>query len=503
MAVNDDVQQQAIATVIVAGPNSAYLFDKSGALSEQNGLRKRWGGNAAWVRAADPEDLLRMLKDAALSRAPCAVLLPIVPAGGDEMAMRREWREWRQAVARCAVLGRASIAVYAAVYACLGPAGARPVNLSSLEPGVGHAAGRVSLAYAVKALRDSATRRLPVPGILRERLALSVMDWAIEVSVLAALEDIANTPPLFLAGVLLVDAESTVPDMSAWLRWLTSRTGLSPALTAPRGTALPLPALEFDARNEGAMWTEAPAVQLRRLRRGGVWVGGSALVMALAAALLLSIPHARVQQELKRYAEDLRVYESLSADRMFEKCAALIQVKADHDELARSLGEGGFRSWIHHQTGAETTWRKLSDALSAYRMPQTALRLDSMAAFESGNARLLRESASRLLEPAAQLLRANPNLHVRIVGHTDATGGADKNSALSLARAQAVRDELIAMSGARTDQFHVMGRGSSQPAEDNATAAGRAQNRRVDITLTPLPSDGFPCSTLSKAGPVD
>ncbi|WP_313623405.1 OmpA family protein [Achromobacter sp.] len=496
--MNDEAPQQAVATVIVAGPNAAYLFEKPQQRATQEGLRKRWGGNAAWVLAENPEALLSMLQQASLDGARCAVLLPIVPAGNDEMTMRREWREWRQAVARCAVLGRSTVAVYAAVYACLGPATGHPVRLSS-APSRGHnAISRVTLRHAVQSLRDAAVRRPPAPGMLRERLALSVLDWATEAALLAALEDVANTPPLFLAGVYLVEAGVTIPNMSAWLRWLTSRTGLNPALAPPQTGALPLPHLEFDTAGEGIMWRDLVAKPPRTPPWPWARIGVGAAVTALAVVLLLSIPFWRIFQDIHRYAEDLQAYESLPAERMFEKCAALLQLRSDHDELARSLGEGGLRSWALHQAGAEVTSRKLSEAIAAYRMPQTALRLDSMAAFESGSARLVRASALRLLEPAAQLLRANRDLHVRIVGHADATGSAEKNSELSMARAQAVRDELIAMSGARPDQFYVSGRGSSQPAEDNITAAGRAQNRRVEITLTPLPSDGFACSTLDE-----
>ncbi|WMD20242.1 OmpA family protein [Achromobacter seleniivolatilans] len=491
------MQKRGVATVIVAGPAGAHLFGRPDESATQDLLQKRWGGSAAWVLAAEPEDLVRMLREASHDGAPCAVVLPLVPTGGDDMAMRREWREWRKAIARCSVQGNAPVPAYLAVYACLGPAGEHPVKLRSRISTGNHPESRINLRHAMQTLRMSAARRLPGPDMLRERLALSVLDWSAEAALLASMEEIASTPPLFLGGVFLVDAGTTLPNMSAWLRWLAARTGLNPMLPRPVGGALPLPPLSFDAKRPHAAWTERAAEKPRTPRWRGAGVAASVLTLVLATVFLLGVPYLRVKQDIDRFTEDLRVYESVPQDRMFDKCAALIQVRNDHDDLGTRLGQGGPKSWLHHQAGGESTWKSLSEAISAYRPPQTALRLDSMAVFESGNASLVRATAIRLLEPVAQLLRANPDLLVQVVGHTDATGTAEQNDALSLARAQAVRDELIAMSGAQPGRFYVVGRGSAQPSEDNATAAGRALNRRVEITLTAPPSSGFACGAFT------
>jgi len=72
--------------------------------------------------------------------------------------------------------------------------------------------------------------------------------------------------------------------------------------------------------------------------------------------------------------------------------------------------------------------------------------------------------------------------HVLIVGHTDSTGGDAINNPLSLERAQTVRD-FLATRGVPTARLEVAGRGSREPLADNATDAGRAKNRRVEIFL--------------------
>jgi outer membrane protein OmpA-like peptidoglycan-associated protein len=76
----------------------------------------------------------------------------------------------------------------------------------------------------------------------------------------------------------------------------------------------------------------------------------------------------------------------------------------------------------------------------------------------------------------------DPNMRVRIVGHTDSTGNDAINNPLSLDRAHSVRDYLAGRGVAPT-RVETEGRGSREPVADNGNDAGRAQNRRVEIFL--------------------
>lgn len=69
---------------------------------------------------------------------------------------------------------------------------------------------------------------------------------------------------------------------------------------------------------------------------------------------------------------------------------------------------------------------------------------------------------------------------IRIIGHTDSRGSEEYNQALSEKRAQAVADYLVGK-GVSPERLTVEGMGESQPVADNATAEGRAENRRVEI----------------------
>lgn len=86
------------------------------------------------------------------------------------------------------------------------------------------------------------------------------------------------------------------------------------------------------------------------------------------------------------------------------------------------------------------------------------------------------------LDAAADTLLANPDVTIRIDGHTDSIGTEEYNQGLSERRANAVADYLEAAGVAR-DRMTVAGFGESQPVASNDTAEGRALNRRVDIDL--------------------
>lgn len=89
------------------------------------------------------------------------------------------------------------------------------------------------------------------------------------------------------------------------------------------------------------------------------------------------------------------------------------------------------------------------------------------------------------LNAIAQNLLRYPNSRVEIVGHTDSDGEAAYNQSLSERRAAAVRD-VIASNGVPVSRLSAYGRGESQPVASNLTAAGKQQNRRVEIAIIPM-----------------
>ncbi len=109
------------------------------------------------------------------------------------------------------------------------------------------------------------------------------------------------------------------------------------------------------------------------------------------------------------------------------------------------------------------------------------LKLDvpSDVSFDTGRADI-KPNFRPILDHFAQGLSANPTTRVTIIGHTDSTGTDAINNPLSYNRADSVRNYLTAR-GVDARRITVDGRGSREPVADNASAEGRARNRRVEI----------------------
>lgn len=90
--------------------------------------------------------------------------------------------------------------------------------------------------------------------------------------------------------------------------------------------------------------------------------------------------------------------------------------------------------------------------------------------------------SQQLVGQIASKVRACPEMKLTVVGYTDSTGTDASNVPLSAARAKSVADELIS-DGVAAASVTSKGAGSTKPLADNATPAGRAQNRRVEITV--------------------
>jgi outer membrane protein OmpA-like peptidoglycan-associated protein len=94
----------------------------------------------------------------------------------------------------------------------------------------------------------------------------------------------------------------------------------------------------------------------------------------------------------------------------------------------------------------------------------------------------IRPDAQVILQAAAESLKEAPRATVAVTGHTDSTGSEAYNQALSERRARAVVDYLVSL-GIPASRLAATGAGELKPVADNATADGRAQNRRVELNV--------------------
>ena len=112
---------------------------------------------------------------------------------------------------------------------------------------------------------------------------------------------------------------------------------------------------------------------------------------------------------------------------------------------------------------------------------QLKLDVPSDVSFDTGRADI-RPNFRPVLDRFAQSLMANPSATVRVIGHTDSTGSDAINGPLSVNRAQSTRDYLVGR-GVNANRIAIDGRGARAPVADNASEAGRARNRRVEIYI--------------------
>ncbi len=112
---------------------------------------------------------------------------------------------------------------------------------------------------------------------------------------------------------------------------------------------------------------------------------------------------------------------------------------------------------------------------------EITIRLPGSILFDFDSADL-RPDAERTLEELAQVLLAYAPRPARIEGHTDSIASDDYNQGLSERRAQSVA-RWLTNHGVAASRLESAGRGETQPVADNATAAGRQRNRRVEIII--------------------
>jgi outer membrane protein OmpA-like peptidoglycan-associated protein len=125
---------------------------------------------------------------------------------------------------------------------------------------------------------------------------------------------------------------------------------------------------------------------------------------------------------------------------------------------------------------------KVETITDANNLQAIKVTFDSGILFATGKSDLNASSKSALLKFAASL-KETPETDVTIYGHTDNKGSHDLNLKLSNDRAAAVSN-FLASNGIQGQRMTTQGKAFDEPVADNATEAGRAQNRRVEIYIT-------------------
>ncbi len=168
---------------------------------------------------------------------------------------------------------------------------------------------------------------------------------------------------------------------------------------------------------------------------------------------------------LARAREVARLFDGLLDSTRLQLRAR--QVEAPEDAQSAPF-EGALFEWVDPK--AQSAVDQLADRISIR--------------FPTGSAdRVYAPEVDSFLIKLAEQLRSSGQ-RVRITGHTDNTGSAEKNVGLGLARAEAVKQFLV-KAGVSASQVATDSKGDAQPVASNATEEGRYQNRRVEVRIEP------------------
>lgn len=143
--------------------------------------------------------------------------------------------------------------------------------------------------------------------------------------------------------------------------------------------------------------------------------------------------------------------------------------------------------WVH---GAEAQQVAVVEEVVveevAVAEPAEAVRVELDVKFDFDKAQVKQESYGDI-KALADFMKQYPQTSTVVEGHTDSVGSDAYNQGLSERRASAVRDVLVNQYGVESGRVQAVGYGESRPVADNATADGRAINRRVEAEVEAQP----------------
>ncbi|MEJ0003744.1 MAG: OmpA family protein [Pararobbsia sp.] len=437
---------------------------------------------AIWVRCEAPVRLVHLadaLKRWRNGQGPDAVACLIsADRTISEASLAASLKRWRSAIGEASRAIGYRLPVCVAVYAeevrrapdaCpwFGISGGEPLRIEGLVTLVAsHVAAYIRMAIPMSR-EPRAYRAAQLDGLAR---------WACEAVLPRLVDAQRDSQPLRVTAFGVTAVEGRPAPDSPFARFAASVTGLTPPVTDGARLRYPLPAPLI----RGIPLQPVRHALPRALAHAGVW-----LAVGFCAAGAASAWQNRVLVE--RVTRDMNRYQAIAPARDAARADALAAVKRDRDELERYASAGvPPRLGFGFYRGAPLL-PLANDLIARYQPPApppVTIELDSLSLFRTGSA-ALNPGSNRVLVGALDRVRAHPGKRLLVAGHTDSVGNPAGNLRLSEARAASVRDWLAEASGIPPSHFAIQGYGDTRPKASNDTEAGRAANRRVEITLVP------------------
>lgn len=166
------------------------------------------------------------------------------------------------------------------------------------------------------------------------------------------------------------------------------------------------------------------------------------------------------------------------ANQRVEYAKETIAMKSAEDELKNAASERAKAQLASR----DAQIKKLQDSLNAKQTDRGTVVTFGDVLFDLNKSELKSAGMNNVAQ-LAQFLRDNPERQVIVEGYTDSTGSDSYNQSLSERRASSVRSALVKM-GVEPNRVIAQGYGKEYPVADNTSNSGRAQNRRVEVTIS-------------------
>ncbi|EEW1292914.1 OmpA family protein [Escherichia coli] len=474
--------------LLVAGNSDAWF---------EPGQAYRETASGWYLRVDTPEQMRILAERLSYSRpALCGqvvVMLGLLPEQHTSDEAFLSWlRNWQRAVMQC----RQWLNTMPPVLVTLMVSGPSPQNTSlnkhsahwfTLTPDLSGMHIRLTEAGAIPAEEwllacDAASRLRCVSELLWLNAMLS---WYNRVT--DALTDICRQEHLYFRPVAVGFCLTSVAARpgNIWQQQLTSLTALPPS-AGVSSQVLPLPDILLSGipRHRGlSHW--------HRLCRQTGLIVGVFLLLAMLASFMNNQRLVRSVGEHLTAWHRMRGYSSESKKTALQRLQADSQLLNDWQQhgVPQRYGLGLYQGmWlippVERATGEWVAPLPPRPVIQKVTQTPKTVRLNSLALFDAGKW-TLKPGATKWLVNALVDIKAKAGWLIVVSGHTDNTGDPQRNQALSLKRAEAVRDWMRDTGDIPQSCFAVQGYGESRPVAPNETAEGRARNRRVEISLVP------------------
>ncbi|EKS6643061.1 OmpA family protein [Enterobacter hormaechei] len=471
------------AVILVAG-DTASLF------SAEHGFRETAQG--WYLRAGSPEQLPRLAEQLADTRPALlprvAVLLAVIPEQHTrEETFQQTLRSWQRAITQCHEWLPGPPALLSAVWISP-PEGSASADTRWFTVTPGHSAPRVHLpGEVILTLADWLWEAAPESRLSRLSQSLwldTLQAWYQRVLVPVLLATTGNQSALRPGGLGYCLTSVHGERDNLWQQQMAALTTMTPA-ALPQASLLPLPdvLLSSLSRHRGV------SRRMQHWRLAGL-ISGVFLLLAMMCSFVNN------QRLVRNISDHLTLYARLGEHPAGPRLQAQATLRGDLqrlDDMQRrgvpqrfGLGLYQGQRLMAPLNAAVNGWRPKAPSvkpLVVKAVPQI-VRLDSLSLFAPGQS-TLRPGSTKVLVNALVDIKAKPGWLIVVSGHTDNTGSPGLNQTLSLKRAEAVRDWMRDTGGVPESCFAVQGYGASRPLQTNNTMAGRAANRRVEISLVP------------------